>query len=73
MFRSEDGGESWRVVSHDRNAMGRAHYYSRMAVAPDDEDECYFLTASFSRSIDGGQTLNVVPRGQASGGDHHDR
>ena len=72
VFRSDDGGESWTVVSHDRNAMGRAHYYSRMAVAPDDEDEAYFLTASYSKSTDGGRTLEVVPRGEAPGGDHHD-
>ena len=45
------------VVSYDRNAMGRAHYYSRMAVAPDNENEAYFLTASFAKSIDGGATI----------------
>ncbi len=72
IFRSEDGGESWRVVSYDHAAMGRPHYYSRMAVAPDDEDEAYFLTASYARTIDGGLTLNVVPRPEAPGGDHHD-
>ena len=72
IFRSEDGGESWRVVSYDHLAMGRPHYYSRMAVAPDDEDEAYFLTASYARTIDGGLTLTVVPRAEAPGGDHHD-
>jgi photosystem II stability/assembly factor-like uncharacterized protein len=72
VFRSDDGGETWRVVSYDHLAMGRAHYYSRMAVAPDDEDEAYFLTSSFARTLDGGQTLTLVPRGQAPGGDHHD-
>ena len=72
LWRSEDGGESWRLITRDRNAMGRAHYYSRMAVAPDDPDETYFLTASFSKSIDGGTTINVMSRGQAPGGDHHD-
>ncbi len=72
VFRSEDGGENWKVVSHDRNAMGRAHYYSRMAVAPDNENETYFLTASFSKSLDGGETLSVIPRDEAPGGDHHD-
>jgi len=72
VFRSDDGGENWRVVSYDHLAMGRPHYYSRMAVAPDDEDEAYFLTASYARTLDGGETLNVVPRGQAPGGDHHD-
>ena len=24
LYRSEDGGESWALVSRDRNAMGRA-------------------------------------------------
>jgi len=72
VFRSDDGGENWRVVSYDRNAMGRAHYYSRMAVAPDNENETYFLTSSFAKSTDGGRTLRVIPRGRAPGGDHHD-
>ncbi len=70
VWRSEDGGDTWRLVSYDHLAMGRAHYYSRMAVAPDDEDEAYFLTASFAKSIDGAQTLTLLP--QAPGGDHHD-
>ena len=60
VFRSEDGGETWRVVSYDHLAMGRAHYYSRMAVAPDDEDEAYFLTASYARTLDGGLTLTAA-------------
>jgi len=72
LWRSEDGGRQWTLISRDRNVMGRAHYYSRMAVATDDEDETYFLTASFSKSIDGGRTVEVIRRGQAPGGDHHD-
>ncbi len=72
LWASNNGGRTWALISRDRNAMGRAHYYSRMAVAPDDEDETYFLTASFSRSIDGGRTINVMGQGTAPGGDHHD-
>jgi photosystem II stability/assembly factor-like uncharacterized protein len=72
LWRSDDGGRQWSLISRDRNVMGRAHYYSRMAVATDDEDETYFLTASFSKSIDGGRTVEVIRRGQAPGGDHHD-
>ncbi len=72
LWSSTDGGRRWTLISRDRNAMGRAHYYSRMAVAPDDEDEAYFLTASFSKSIDGGRTINVMGQGTAPGGDHHD-
>ena len=73
LWRSDDGGDNWQVVSYDRNAMGRAHYYSRMAVAPDDEDEAYFLTASFAKSIDGGTHASpCTQRAEAPGGDHHD-
>ncbi len=72
IFRSDDGGENWKVVSYDHLAMGRAHYYSRMAIAPDNENETYYLTASFSKSIDGGQTLTALSRAEAPGGDHHD-
>ena len=72
LWSSNDGGKRWTLISRDRNVMGRAHYYSRMAVAPDDEDETYFLTASFAKSIDGGRTVNVLQRAQAPGGDHHD-
>ena len=72
LWRSEDGGGQWNLISSDRNVMGRPHYYSRMAVAPDDEDEAYFLTASYSKTIDGGRTVTVLNRDQSPGGDHHD-
>lgn len=72
LWRSEDGGENWALISRDRNAMGRAHYYGRMFVSPDDPDEAYFLTASFAKTIDGGATINVLQRSEAPGGDHHD-
>lgn len=72
IWRSEDGGYNWTMVNRDRDAMGRPHYYSRVVVSTDDQDEAYFLTASFARSIDGGLTLNTIPRSRAPGGDHHD-
>ncbi len=72
VWRSDDGGTTWRVVSYDRNAMGRAHYYSHIFLAPDNENEVYFLTASYSVSLDGGQTLVQMGGARAPGGDHHD-
>jgi photosystem II stability/assembly factor-like uncharacterized protein len=72
VWRSEDGGVNWRVVSYDRNAMGRAHYYSHIFVAPDNENETYFLTAGYSVSYDGGETLVQQTGPRAPGGDHHD-
>ena len=72
LWRSEDGGRTWSLITRNRNAMGRPHYYSRVVVSPNDDDEAYFLTASFTVSTDGGRTLDVVPRAEAPGGDHHD-
>ena len=72
LWRSEDGGHSWSLITRNRNAMGRPHYYSRVVISPNDEDEAYFLTASFTTSTDGGRTLDVTPRPRAPGGDHHD-
>jgi photosystem II stability/assembly factor-like uncharacterized protein len=72
VFRSENGGDTWRVVSYDRNAMGRAHYYSHVFVAPDNENETYFLTAGYSLSTDGGQTLAAQSGLATPGGDNHD-
>jgi photosystem II stability/assembly factor-like uncharacterized protein len=62
LWRSDDGGATWKVASYERNLACRQPYYTRMAVAPDDPDETYFLCATFSRSFDGGATLGGRPR-----------
>ncbi len=72
LWRTDDDGANWTLMTRDRNAMGRAHYYSRAAVATDNENEIYFLTASYSKSIDGGRTLTTLNGQEAPGGDHHD-
>ena len=72
LWRSDDGGESWRVVSFDRSVRGRSHYYSRMAVSPANENETYYLTASYAVSLDGGENLQVQGGNSSPGGDNHD-
>jgi photosystem II stability/assembly factor-like uncharacterized protein len=72
IWRSDDGGDTWRMVNTDRNAMGRTAYYGRMAVSTDNENETYYLNAAFSKSIDGGATLVAQNGLEAPGGDHHD-
>ncbi len=71
LWRSDDGGRTWKTVSYDRQLGGRTAYYNRLAVSPDDADEVYFLAASFSKTLDGGEHTVDVPRPQAPGGDHH--
>ncbi len=77
LWRSDDGGRKWELVSYDRNLAGRSAYYSRCTVSPDDADEAYFLAAPFSRTVDGGKTTEVASSSgsgplRAPGGDHHD-
>jgi photosystem II stability/assembly factor-like uncharacterized protein len=68
LWRSDDGGENWRVVNHDRRLIGRAGYYIRIAVSPADENELFIANSSFFHSTDGGETIYEVPWG----GDTHD-
>ena len=70
LWKSDDGGDRWELVSYDRQLQGRAAYYTRCAVSPDNENEIYFLTAAFSKSLDGGRTLTSMPA--VPGGDNHD-
>ncbi len=70
LWRSDDGGENWEMVNSDRQLRGRTHYYTRTEIAPDNENEVFFFSASFSRTLDGGHTLTKLPSNP--GGDNHE-
>ncbi|MDH5234125.1 MAG: sialidase [Gemmatimonadota bacterium] len=72
LWRSDNGGESWRMTTNDRNFGGRTAYYNQCRVSTDDPNEAYFLTASFVKSIDGGLTGQPQGGGRSPGGDNHD-
>ncbi|HXO26035.1 MAG TPA: sialidase [Thermoanaerobaculia bacterium] len=72
LWRSDDAGEHWALMTADRQVAGRTHYYNRMAVEPDDPEEAYFLTASWAKTRDGGKTIIDPPDAEVPGGDHHD-
>jgi photosystem II stability/assembly factor-like uncharacterized protein len=69
VWRSDDGGAAWRVVSWDRTLIGRAGYYIRMEVNPANADEVLIASSSFHRSLDGGLTF---PSSFGGCGDCHD-
>jgi len=60
LWRSNDGGDNWRLVSYNRLLNERSHYASRVMVNPADEDEVYFAANSQSRTMDGGYTSETV-------------
>jgi photosystem II stability/assembly factor-like uncharacterized protein len=70
LWSSDDAGEHWQRASTDRQLVGRAAYYTRCAVSPDNPYELYFMSAAFSHSLDGGRTLTDLP--SLPGGDNHD-
>ncbi len=72
LWRSDNGGRTWQLMTHDRNFGGRTAYYNNCVVTPDDPDEVYFLTAAFVKSIDGGRTGTSLGGRQRPGGDYHD-
>jgi photosystem II stability/assembly factor-like uncharacterized protein len=78
LWRSDDGGENWQLVSYDRSMGGRTHYYFRVEVSPDNENEVHFLTNPYNVSFDGGLTMRSLGGGGGGGfggspgGDNHD-
>ena len=70
LYRSDDRGTTWRVMSRNHDLAERAPYYVRFAVAPDDEDRLYFVSVRVTVSRDGGQSLQRI--GFNAGGDTHD-
>jgi photosystem II stability/assembly factor-like uncharacterized protein len=69
LWRSDDGGRTWRNVSWDRRLIGRAGYYIRIRVAPDDPDHLLVANSTLWRSRDGGK---IWATGGGGCGDCHD-
>ena len=72
LWRSDNGGDDWQLASTDRRLRGRTHYYTRFAIAPDNENELYFLSAEFTKTLDGGTTSIDLSDRLAPVGDNHD-
>lgn len=68
LWRSDDGGDSFKMVNADNRLVQRPLYYSRALAAPDDADEVHFMAVVQTRSLDGGLTFTE----NSSGWDHHD-
>jgi photosystem II stability/assembly factor-like uncharacterized protein len=69
LWRSDDGGETWKLINRDHAILNRPLYYTRCIVAPDNANEVYFPATGFHMSLDGGETLR---RFRVWGGDNHD-
>jgi photosystem II stability/assembly factor-like uncharacterized protein len=69
LWRSDDAGRTWANVSWDRRLIGRAGYYIRIRVSPDDPDHLMIANSTLWRSRDGGR---IWSGGGGGCGDCHD-
>ena len=69
LYRTDNRGKSWYLVSRNHTLAERAPYYMRMAVAPDNPEKIYVLNVQYSVSEDGGKSFKS---GYSAGGDNHD-
>jgi photosystem II stability/assembly factor-like uncharacterized protein len=68
LFRSDDAGESWRLVNRDANINFRPFYYSDIRVDPVNPNKIFSLAGGLFVSEDGGRTFQRIANGVH--GDH---
>lgn len=69
LYRSDDGGASWKRVNAQRMLRQRAWYYTRVYADTHDPNTVYVLNVRYHKSTDGGVTFATD---NAPHGDHHD-
>ncbi|HAR36841.1 MAG TPA: glycosyl hydrolase, partial [Acidobacteria bacterium] len=83
LYRSDDGGESWKKTHEGFlpnsivNTYG--YYFGKMFVSPENENVVYLLGVPLMKSTDGGKTFKEIPEAGGSYGygysdvhpDHH--
>ena len=61
VFRSDDGGRTWKRVNEQSNLRQRAWYYSHIFADPQNADTVYALNVGmYRKSIDGGRTFSQM-------------
>jgi photosystem II stability/assembly factor-like uncharacterized protein len=68
IYRSDDGGEKWALLTDDHRFRQRAWYYSHIFADPKSADTVYILNTAAYRSNDGGKTFTLI---HAPHGDNH--
>jgi photosystem II stability/assembly factor-like uncharacterized protein len=69
LFRSDDGGQTWRKITTDARVKGDL-YFSRVFVDPNNADTVYVMQTTVYRSTDGGGKFTAY-KGAPGGDDYH--
>ncbi|HZT11874.1 MAG TPA: hypothetical protein VFA29_03690, partial [Candidatus Baltobacteraceae bacterium] len=70
LWRSDDAGAHWRMLSRDTLVDQRPFYMSRLIVDPSNRNRVFFASENLIETRDGGKTLRDVH--DAVHQDHHD-
>ncbi len=69
LYRSDDGGATWRRAGGDPR-IGRGWYFGQVFVDPTDANVLYLNGQSILKSVDGGRTYTAI-KGAPGGDDYH--
>ncbi|MBV9719961.1 MAG: hypothetical protein JOZ77_11625 [Candidatus Eremiobacteraeota bacterium] len=69
VWRSDDGGDRWRLMTRDTLVNQRPFYMSRLAVDPTNADHVFFSSEDLIETRDGGRTYRDIT--SAVHQDHH--
>jgi photosystem II stability/assembly factor-like uncharacterized protein len=70
LYRSDDAGATWTLVSGDKRIWGRGWYFCKTAVDPKNPDRVYVSNTSVYRSTDAGKSWTAI-KGAPGGDDYH--
>lgn len=74
VYRSEDGGETWRKMNSAKEPIGGGKWYGQIYVDPNDDKVVYVPSTPLTRSLDGGRTWGAKGPENLAGSvhvDHH--
>jgi photosystem II stability/assembly factor-like uncharacterized protein len=69
LYKSDDKGETWDLVSIEDDLTGRPNYYIHVFGDPSNKNTVYVMNKNFMKSVDGGKTFLPVATPHD---DHHD-
>jgi photosystem II stability/assembly factor-like uncharacterized protein len=70
LYRSDDGGRTWKALDRSQNMIWRPFYFANLIVDPKDENKLYKPDGPLIASTDGGKSFSNVSGG--AHGDFHD-